>query len=252
MEVAPALSTTQSDVAFQKVETHEIDRSSYLGPCYNSDELMQLISAYYNVEPLVGYLEQHPEYQNVTLQFPDDLIKDSSLIVRLLQSKFPHGKIKFWVLADTAYSACCVDEVAAEHVHAEVVVHFGDACLNAIQNLPVVYSFGTPFLDLALVVENFQRAFTDLSSKICLMANAPFSKHLSQLYNILKGDLHYTNIIYSQVNTSAVEEKFVTILDTFHVPEDVDQVGVFEKIACCLVSTTKQTTSRPRTIIFSI
>ena len=229
MEVAPALSTTQSDVAFQKVETHEIDRSSYLGPCYNSDELMQLISAYYNVEPLVGYLEQHPEYQNVTLQFPDDLIKDSSLIVRLLQSKFPHGKIKFWVSADTAYSACCVDEVAAEHVHAEVVVHFGDACLNAIQNLPVVYSFGTPFLDLALVVENFQRAFTDLSSKICLMANAPFSKHLSQLYNILKGDLHYTNIIYSQVNTSAVEEKFVTILDTFHVPEDVDQVGVFEK-----------------------
>lgn len=118
MEVAPALSTTQSDVAFQKVETHEIDRSSYLGPCYNSDELMQLISAYYNVEPLVGYLEQHPEYQNVTLQFPDDLIKDSSLIVRLLQSKFPHGKIKFWVLADTAYSACCVDEVAAEHVRA--------------------------------------------------------------------------------------------------------------------------------------
>lgn len=227
MEVAPALSTTQSDIVFEKVEAREIDRSSYLGPCYNGDELMHLISTYYNVDALVEYLQQHHECQTVTLQFPDNLIKDSSLIIRLLQSRFPDGTIKFWVLADTAYSACCVDEVAAEHVHADLVVHFGDACLNAIQNLPVVYSFGTPFLDLALVVENFQRAFPDLSSKICLMANAPFSKHLSQLYSILKSDLQYTNIIYSQVKTSMVEEDLVTILDTFHVPEDVDQVGTF-------------------------
>lgn len=167
---------------------------------------MQLISDYYNVEALAEYLEQHPEHRSVTLQFPDDLIKDSSLIIRSLQSRFSAETMKFWVLADTAYSACCVDEVAAEHVHADLVVHFGDACLNAIQSLPVVYSFGTPFVDMPLVVENFRRAFPDLSSKICLMANAPFSKHLSQLYSILTCDLHYTNIIYSQINTSFVEK----------------------------------------------
>ncbi|CAI4044383.1 2-(3-amino-3-carboxypropyl)histidine synthase SKDI_11G0300 [Saccharomyces kudriavzevii IFO 1802] len=227
MEVAPALSTTQCDVAFQKVEASEIDRSSYLGPDYNGDELMQLISNYYNIEVLIEYLQGHPEYRSVTLQFPDDLIKDSSLIIRSLQSRFADETVKFWILADTAYSACCVDEVAAEHVQADLVVHFGDACLNAIQNLPVVYSFGTPFLNTPLVVENFQRAFPDLSSKICLMANAPFSKHLSQLYSILARDLHYTNIIYSQINTSLAGDGLVTILDTFHVPEDVSQVGEF-------------------------
>ncbi|KAI7520812.1 hypothetical protein KC331_g20051, partial [Hortaea werneckii] len=29
------------------------------------------------------------------------------------------------ILADTSYGACCVDEVAAEHVDADVVVHYG-------------------------------------------------------------------------------------------------------------------------------
>ncbi|EJS42993.1 dph2p [Saccharomyces arboricola H-6] len=227
MEVAPALSTTQSDITFQRVGTREIDRSSYLGPDYNGDELMQLLSDYYNVEALVKHLQQHPEYKSVTLQFPDDLIKDSSLIIRSLQSRFPEKTIKFWVLADTAYSACCVDEVAAEHVHADLVVHFGDACLNAIQNLPVVYSFGTPFLDIPLAVENFRKAFPDLSSKICLMANAPFSKHLSQLHSILTGDFHYTNIIYSQIDASLAEDGLVTIVDTFPIPEGVNQVGKF-------------------------
>ncbi|KOG98145.1 2-(3-amino-3-carboxypropyl)histidine synthase [Saccharomyces eubayanus] len=227
MEVAPALSTTQSDITFQKVDAREIDRSAYLGPDYNGDDLMQLISDYYNIEALVAYLAQHTEYKSVTLQFPDDLIKDSSLIIRSLQSRFADETVKFWVLADTAYSACCVDEVAAEHVHADLVVHFGDACLNAIQSLPVVYSFGTPYVDIPLVVENFRRAFPDLSSKICLMANAPFSKHLSQLYSVLTRDLHYTNIIYSQINTSFVEKSLVTILDTFDTPENVTQVGEF-------------------------
>ena len=107
MEVAPALSTTQSDITFQKVGAREIDRSAYLGPDYNGDELMQLISDYYNVEALAEHLEQHPEHRSVTLQFPDDLIKDSSLIIRSLQSRFSAETMKFWVLADTAYSACC-------------------------------------------------------------------------------------------------------------------------------------------------
>ena len=59
------------------------------------------------------------------------------------------------------------------------------------------------------------------------MANAPFSKHLAKLYSILKCDLHYKNIIYSQINTRMAEDECVTILDTFHVPEDVVQVGTF-------------------------
>ena len=37
---------------------------------------------------------------------------------------------KLFILGDTSYGACCVDEVAAEHVDADVVVHYGRSCLS--------------------------------------------------------------------------------------------------------------------------
>lgn len=35
-----------------------------------------------------------------------------------------------FVMADTAYGSCCVDEVGASHVGADCVVHYGHACLS--------------------------------------------------------------------------------------------------------------------------
>lgn len=37
--------------------------------------------------------------------------------------------------------SCCVDEVAAQHVEADVVVHYGHACLSPTARLPVIYVF---------------------------------------------------------------------------------------------------------------
>ena len=48
---------------------------------------------------------------------------------------------EIFILGDTSYGmskhlisyiigACCVDEVAAEHVNCDVVIHFGRACLS--------------------------------------------------------------------------------------------------------------------------
>jgi diphthamide biosynthesis protein 2 len=35
-----------------------------------------------------------------------------------------------FILADTSYGACCVDEVAAEHVDADLIVHYGRSCMS--------------------------------------------------------------------------------------------------------------------------
>ncbi len=48
---------------------------------------------------------------------------------------------EFYILADTSYGGCCVDEVAAKHVDADLVVHYGHACLSATARLPVIYVF---------------------------------------------------------------------------------------------------------------
>lgn len=103
-----------------------------------------------------------------------------------------------WILADTAYSSCCIDEVAAEHVGADIVVHYGDACLNAIQKLPAVYVFGKPYLNIDETVAKFKSTYTDVEEKIMLMADAPNTIHLPVIYNILKPT--YKNLAYADIN----------------------------------------------------
>lgn len=106
-----------------------------------------------------------------------------------------------WILADTSYSACCVDEVAAEHVNSDLVVHFGDACLNPIDKLPVVYVFGKPYLDNSKVIESFKLQYTDRSAKILMMSD---TCNISSLVTIFK-DLspEYENLRIADVSGNA-------------------------------------------------
>lgn len=113
-------------------------------------------------------------------------------------SKKEQNAQQVWILADTAYSPCCIDEVAAEHVLSDIVVHFGDACMNAIQKLPAVYVFGKPYLDLDIVVDRFKETYPDTDSKVVLMADTSYSRHLASLFEILKHT--YKDIAYADIS----------------------------------------------------
>ncbi|ODV69133.1 diphthamide biosynthesis protein [Hyphopichia burtonii NRRL Y-1933] len=107
---------------------------------------------------------------------------------------------KIWILADTSYSACCIDEVAAEHVQSDLVVHFGDACLNPVDKLPAIYVFGSPRVDLHELVEKFQERYpleSESQLSILLMADAPHTTILKPLYKMLKPQ--YPNLAYADV-----------------------------------------------------
>lgn len=87
---------------------------------------------------------------SVALQMPDRLIPDAAYISQVLS--FNLEKVysnstdikppRLYVLGDTSYSPCCVDVVAAQHVSAKTIVHFGTACLNNVRDVNVIYVFG--------------------------------------------------------------------------------------------------------------
>lgn len=66
-------------------------------------------------------------YSRIALQFPDELLADAANLATLLRDR---TKKDIFVLADTSYGSCCVDEVAAEHVNADLVIHYGRSCLS--------------------------------------------------------------------------------------------------------------------------
>ncbi|KAG8906945.1 Diphthamide biosynthesis protein 2 [Tulasnella sp. 403] len=76
-------------------------------------------------------------YQRIALQFPDELLHVSVPIYRAIKAKVG-AKQEVYILADTTYGSCCVDEVAAQHVDADVIVHYGHACLSPTSRLPVL------------------------------------------------------------------------------------------------------------------
>ncbi|EKM51131.1 uncharacterized protein PHACADRAFT_177826 [Phanerochaete carnosa HHB-10118-sp] len=95
---------------------------------------------FFEIERTVQEVLKH-EYKRIVLQFPDELLHLSVPIYRTLKAKAGAGH-DFYVLADTSYGSCCVDEVAAQHVDADAMVHYGHACMSQTSRLPVIYVFG--------------------------------------------------------------------------------------------------------------
>lgn len=92
------------------------------------------------------------------------------------------------ILADTSYGACCVDEVAAEHVDAEVVVHYGRSCLSPTARLPVIYIYTSKPLDLDATSASFKATYPTKDEKIVLMSDIPYAHHITTLNDQLKAD----------------------------------------------------------------
>ncbi|KIM87854.1 hypothetical protein PILCRDRAFT_263533 [Piloderma croceum F 1598] len=122
------------------------------------------------------------DFRRIALQFPDELLRDSVPIYRSLNSKIGEGR-DLYVLADTSYGSCCVDEVAAQHIDADAMVHYGHACMSQTYRLPVIYVFGKKPIDVDHCVKQLV-SILDASS-----ANEPKDKKAILLHH----DVVYTH-----------------------------------------------------------
>lgn len=100
------------------------------------------VETLYDVRRVATLIRAHG-FRRIALQFPDELLGDASQVFWALEDALSSGPFvqdgapqlaspapELYILADTSYGNCCVDEVAAEHVDADLVVHFGHACLS--------------------------------------------------------------------------------------------------------------------------
>lgn len=96
------------------------------------------LDSIYSITSTAATLKQSG-YLRVALQFPDALLPDAPFVAAALEHVLPGAEV--CILGDTSYGECCVDEVAAAHVDAEVVVHYGNACLSPTRGMRVLYVF---------------------------------------------------------------------------------------------------------------
>ena len=205
---APAFSTSETHIFGEDVDEAKIKPA---GPVSED----QLWITYEIALTLVEI--KRAQYKRIALQFPDTMLCHAPRVCNALsqgsRELFPspkhardpadihaiegemygmsitddRSKPTFYILGDTSYGACCVDEIAAEHVDADVIVHYGRACLSPTTRLPVIHIFTVqPLPDIQTIWQEAERIFADRSDKIILMADLPYQCHLHSIFNMLQ------------------------------------------------------------------
>ncbi|KFH47345.1 Diphthamide biosynthesis protein-like protein [Hapsidospora chrysogenum ATCC 11550] len=184
---APPVLSTPDDHFLQNPATTDTEAKSIL-----SDDALRSV---YEIPRTVSELRAGG-WKRIALQFPDDMLPDAPRVSGALGAEVTGAKL--FVLADTSYSACCVDEVAAEHADAEVVVHYGRACLSPTSRLPVIYVYTSRGLDLGSAVERFESEFADKQAKVIIMADLMYQQHVQGLVAELQGK-GYADVLMTEV-----------------------------------------------------
>lgn len=138
------LSSNAEDVISRSIEVEK------------DDYLFTDIYEYFEIDRCVDFVKSN-NFNKVALQFPDDLLVHVKTICETLEEMLAR---KVFVLGDTTYGSCCVDEVAAQHISADCIIHFGPACLSRNQTMPVLYVFGKRAIDVSDFTTKVSTMFT--------------------------------------------------------------------------------------------
>ncbi|KAJ0182801.1 hypothetical protein K1T71_002170 [Dendrolimus kikuchii] len=107
----------------------------------------------------------------ICLQFPDDLLGVSAKIYEEIKKQID---VDVYILGDTSYASCCVDSVAAMHVQADAVVHYGYSCFTKT-NIPVFTVLPKKGLNIENIFKILNESFNnDENVHICLFYDAEF------------------------------------------------------------------------------
>lgn len=186
----------------------------------------------YEIERTIAEIRKE-RFTRLALQFPDSMLPDAPRVFEALSkglhptTSFPNQQraqltdvnrltngleklsmtcemppaVRLYILADTSYGACCVDEIAAEHVNADAVIHYGRACLSPTARIPVIHIFTFQQLQRqSSLIQDFEDFYVDHQAKVVLMADVTYQDHLERITATLKShgyrNLYMTAIIH--------------------------------------------------------
>lgn len=123
-------------------------------------EARDTFRAFFDIEATARFIVEQ-RCRRIGLQFPDELLPHATNVVRELREEVAACQqtnettattdasaaatetaaavpaaasaapaLQLYILADTSYGSCCVDEVAAQHANCDLIVHFGFSCLS--------------------------------------------------------------------------------------------------------------------------
>ncbi|XP_037528856.1 2-(3-amino-3-carboxypropyl)histidine synthase subunit 2 [Rhipicephalus sanguineus] len=212
-------------LAFSSSDQAAIDRTVDLStddvkPAADDSEL----EFKYEVKRSVAWICENG-FRKVALQFPDEMLVDSVSVTLALQASVP---AELFILGDTSYGSCCVDEVAAEHVGADAIVHYGHSCLSVPSRLPVLFIFGRLPCTTEGLEQGLHNVFPDPDARIAVLFDTQydhckcdvFAKISALFRNAVCSELVIPSVQQDVKNCSRGTHVITKCSRTFCIPEN--------------------------------
>ncbi|CAL8103254.1 unnamed protein product [Orchesella dallaii] len=139
-----------------------------------------MLESVFELEKCTNWVKEN-DFQRICLQFPDEYLTHSPKIVEYMSAIT--GK-RYYILADSTYGSCCVDEKTAQHVpNSDSIIHFGPSCLTTTSGrIPVLYVFTRPPVNQ----QNLEKVFVDnvaVDEKVLILYDVIYEYAVDALYN---------------------------------------------------------------------
>ncbi|KEP54560.1 diphthamide biosynthesis protein [Rhizoctonia solani 123E] len=214
-----AFSTADEEAINRSVEIKSTELTA-------SDVQQENIDELFEIRETARYITDN-DYKQIALQFPDELLGVSVPIYNRLKQLLGDGR-NAYVLADTTYGSCCVDEVAAAHIDADVVVHYGHTCLSPTSRLPVIYVFGKRPIDMQDCVNQLSLVvrphLTDANPRksLILKSDVSYAYSTGEIQKSLQKEFSDVEIVVPDVPTKYIPPPSASAMAPY-APVDPDQ-----------------------------
>jgi 2-(3-amino-3-carboxypropyl)histidine synthase len=135
--------------------------------------------------------------KHVALQMPEGLLLYATVISDVMQRLAPTLD-QVSILGDVTYGACCVDDLGAQALGAELLVHYGHSCLVPIQHtvIPCLYVFVEIAIDVNHLVDCLDLTLASETSKphVYLLGTIQFRHAFSEATELLSKKGYSTSI----------------------------------------------------------
>ncbi|KAL3814702.1 hypothetical protein ACJIZ3_015970 [Penstemon smallii] len=179
----------------------------------------------YEISRVADFIRKH-NFTRVALQFPDEVLKDSMMVVKALRRELKSG-VKLYVMADTTYGSCCVDEVGAAHVNAQCVIHYGHTCLSPTSSLPALFIFGKASVSATNCARNLLHYGVESQKPVLVLFGLEYAHAIPEIKEIFA-----CNIAKIRESTSMSEPLYADVSGSVMSPAEAstpaNQLGLVD------------------------
>lgn len=143
--------------------------------------------------------------KRVGLQFPEGLQMFACVLCDVIKT---FGELEECIImADVVYGACCIEDLTADQLRLDLLVHYGHSCLIPINEtcMKTLYVFVDIHIDVQNLVDTIVLNFPDPATPIALITTIQFVQGTTQAKAKLD-ERGYTQIATPQTKPRAVAE----------------------------------------------